>query len=158
MFCFRCQFKNKKTKTNSQTVQTSTAFFSSLFFFSPFNTDEPGFSFCFLSSSLSLSFFPWLLFLFFTFFFLIHTRHAVSGVSFSCICKTLQSCWTAVRFWVFCQCSRGWWGALNPGTRSTERQKLLDLWCYTSWVLCCAEYLSSINMGRLLHRNWHDIL
>lgn len=158
MFCFRCQFKNKKTKTNSQTVQTSTAFFSSLFFFFPLLTlMNLGFRFAFFPPrSLFLFFLGY--YFYFLLFFLIHTRHAVSGVSFSCICKTLQSCWTAVRFWVFCQCSRGWWGALNPGTRSTERQKLLDLWCYTSWVLCCAEYLSSINMGRLLHRNWHDIL
>lgn len=126
----------RKNKTNFQTVQTSTAFFFLLFF--SFNTDEPGFLFFFffLSFSLSLSFFPWLFLV-----FLINTCHAVSGISSSCTCKTLQSCWTAVRFWVFFQCNRGWWGVPNPGTHSMERQKLLDLWCYTSWVLCCAEYL-----------------
>jgi len=32
MFCFRCQF-TKKNETNFETVQTSTAFFSSFFFF-----------------------------------------------------------------------------------------------------------------------------
>lgn len=35
---------------------------------------------------------------------------------------------------MFFQCSRGWWGVPNPGTHSTGRLKLLDLWCYTSWV------------------------
>lgn len=81
MFCFGCQFKKENNK-NFQTVQTSTACFSSWFFFVPFNTDEPGFLFFFLSSSFSLFFFSWLLFLF-IYFFLIHTRHAVSLAAFA---------------------------------------------------------------------------
>lgn len=91
---------------------------------------DPGFYFSFFPSHFLFLFFPWLSF----FFFLINTHHAVSGISFSCTCKTLLSCWTAVQFWVFFQCSRGWWGVPNPGIHSMERLTLLDLWCYTSWV------------------------
>lgn len=115
----------KRTKQTFKQFRLVPLFF--LLFFS-YNTDEPGFLFFFLPFSLSL-FFPWL-----SFFFFINTHHAVSGISFSCTCKTLQSCWTAVQFWVFFQCNIGWWGVPNPGTHSTERLKLLDLWCYTSWV------------------------
>lgn len=144
--CFASDASLKKNnKTNFQTVQTSTAFF--FFFFFLLTLMNPGFYFSFFPSDSLFLFFPWLS------LFFINTCHAVSGISFSCTCKTWQSCWKAVRFWVFFQCSRGWWGVPNPETHSMGRLKLLDLWCYTSWVLCCAEYLSSINMGRLLHRN-----
>lgn len=81
MFCFRCQFKNKKTKTNSQTVQTSTAFFSSLFFFFPLLTlMNLGFRFAFFPPRSLFLFFLGYYFYFLLFFFDTHTSRCFWGI------------------------------------------------------------------------------